>query len=184
MDADLNKYDLEHVVSDHPKMTREEWQEAYRRAWRTYYNQEHVITVVRRAAASGMNVYTVMRLMAWFWASWEFYNIYPLESGLIRRRVRRDRRPGLPIESAWTFYPREAFELVAKSARLIAMYVKLNWIARAIKRDPHAKDYRDLALTTQSGGDVENLAMFEQSESARQAGAKARRIASKIEKTA
>ena len=26
MDPDMNKYDLEHVVADHPKMTREEWE--------------------------------------------------------------------------------------------------------------------------------------------------------------
>jgi hypothetical protein len=131
-----------------------------------------------------MNAKTVMALMAWFWASWEFYNIYPLESGLVRRKVRLDRRPGMPIESAWTFYPRQVFELVAKNARLIAMYAKLYWKTRAIKRDPAAKEYRDLALTTQTGGDVDNLAMFELSESARQAGAKARRVASKLEKMA
>ena len=29
MDADLNKYDLEHVVTDHPKMTREVLQAVY-----------------------------------------------------------------------------------------------------------------------------------------------------------
>ena len=37
IDPDLNKFDLEHVTTDHPRMTREEWQEAYRLAWRTYY---------------------------------------------------------------------------------------------------------------------------------------------------
>ena len=30
----------------------------------------------------------------------EIEDIHPLESGLIRRKVRRDRRPGLPIEIA------------------------------------------------------------------------------------
>ncbi|MBV9288718.1 MAG: radical SAM protein, partial [Hyphomicrobiales bacterium] len=37
IDADLNKFDLEHVVTDHPRMTRAEWQELYHTAFRTYY---------------------------------------------------------------------------------------------------------------------------------------------------
>ena len=79
IDPDLNKFDLEHVVCDHPRMSREEWQEAYRLAWKTYYTEDHVKTVIRRAAAGGPRVDTVAYLMVWFWASWEFYNIYPLE---------------------------------------------------------------------------------------------------------
>ena len=53
IDPDLNKFDLEHVTTDHPRMTREEWQEAYRLAWRTYYTPEHIKTVIRRAVAGG-----------------------------------------------------------------------------------------------------------------------------------
>jgi hypothetical protein len=180
MDDDLNKYDLEHVVSDHPRMSRAEWQEAYRQAWRTYYNEEHVVTVVRRAAASGMNVETVLFLMTWFWASWEFYHIYPLESGLVRRKARRDRRPGLPIESALTFYPRHIASTIAIHVRLAAMLLRLFWIAQKIKRDPKAREYTDLALTPQAGGDSENLELFQLSEGARQAGAKARLHAEKL----
>ena len=108
LDPDLNKYDLEHVVCDHPKMTREQWQQAYRQAWKTYYTDEHIVTVMRRAAACRMNVEMVLALMVWFWASMELYNIYPLESGLIRRKVRRDRRPGLPIEGCLRTTSRQA----------------------------------------------------------------------------
>src|SRR5271165_5808723 len=53
IDPDLNKFDLEHVVCDHPKMTRAEWQKAYHTAFRTYYTDEHMKTVIRRAAAGG-----------------------------------------------------------------------------------------------------------------------------------
>jgi len=180
MDDDLNKYDLEHVVSDHPRMSREEWQEAYRQAWRTYYNEEHVITVIRRAAASGMNVDTVLFLMTWFWASWEFYHIYPLESGLIRRKARRDRRPGLPIESALTFYPRHLLSTIAIHLQLLAMLGRLFWIAQKIKRDPKAREYTDLALTPQAGGDSDNLELFQLTEGARQAGQKARQHAERL----
>src|SRR5438876_6602355 len=53
MDADLNKYDLNHVVTGHPIMSQKEWESAYRDAWATYYTDEHVETVLRRAIATG-----------------------------------------------------------------------------------------------------------------------------------
>ena len=33
MDPDMNKYDLNHRVSHHPKMSDAEWEDAYRAAW-------------------------------------------------------------------------------------------------------------------------------------------------------
>ena len=53
IDPDLNKFDLEHVVTDHPRMSRTEWQELYHTAFRTYYTDDHMKTVIRRAAAGG-----------------------------------------------------------------------------------------------------------------------------------
>ena len=38
MDPDLNKYDLNHRVSHHPKMSDAEWEEAYRAAWHSFYS--------------------------------------------------------------------------------------------------------------------------------------------------
>ncbi len=175
VDPDLNKFDLEHVVCDHPRMSRAEWQEAYRQAWRTYYTEDHIKTVIRRAAAGGPRVETVAYLLVWFWASWEFYNIYPLESGLIRRKVRRDRRPGMKIESALTFYPRYVADLVVKHAKILGMFARITWFARSVKRDPDARNYTDAALR-ESTADYDTLEMFQLSESARQAGAKAKRI--------
>ena len=49
MDADLNKYDLEHAVTDHPKMTRAELEAIYQEAWSLYYTPEHIETLLRRA---------------------------------------------------------------------------------------------------------------------------------------
>jgi radical SAM superfamily enzyme YgiQ (UPF0313 family) len=175
IDADLNKFDLEHVVCDHPRMSREQWQEAYRQAWRTYYTEDHIKTVIRRAAAGGPRADTVAYLMVWFWASWEFYNIYPLESGFIRRKNRLERRPGLPIESALTFYPRYCADLIVKHAKIARMFAKIYWTARKLQRDPNARNYTDAALR-ESSADYDSLEMFQLSESARAAGAKARRI--------
>ena len=48
MDPDMNKYDLNHRVSHHPKMSDAEWEEAYRAAWEAFYTPEHVRTILRR----------------------------------------------------------------------------------------------------------------------------------------
>ncbi|HLW91127.1 MAG TPA: radical SAM protein [Roseiarcus sp.] len=175
MDEDLNKYDLEHVVTDHPKMSREEWQEAYRRAWRTYYTPEHVTTVIRRAAASGLRVEMVTFLIVWFWASFDLYNIYPLESGIVRRKARLDRRPGFPIESFWTFYPRHITETIAKHVKLARLLWRMWRVERAIKRDPLSRNYTDMSLTADTSHDIDEMEMFQVTESARQAAAKVRK---------
>ena len=51
----MNKYDLEHVVTGHPTMSKAEWERAYRLAWETYYTPEHMETVMRRAVATGIS---------------------------------------------------------------------------------------------------------------------------------
>ena len=67
MDPDMNKYDLEHVVTGHPKMSKADWERAYRLAWETYYTPEHMITVMRRAVATGISPGKMMFLLVWFY---------------------------------------------------------------------------------------------------------------------
>jgi radical SAM superfamily enzyme YgiQ (UPF0313 family) len=174
IDPDLNKFDLEHVVCDHPKMTRQQWQEAYWSAWSTYYTDDHMKTVIRRAAAGGPRVDAVCFLMVTFWASSQLYNIYPLEAGLMRRKVRTDRRPGRAIENPLVFYPRYAWETASIFGRAGAKLAQLWRFARTVQRDPNAKNYTDEALRTSD--DYDHQEMYQLTESARQAGAKAKRI--------
>jgi len=54
MESDLNNYDLEHVTARHPRMTADQWQGIYDRAWHLYYTPEHVATLLRRAKADGV----------------------------------------------------------------------------------------------------------------------------------
>ena len=156
IDPDLNKFDLEHVTTDHPRMSREEWQEAYRLAWRTYYTPEHIKTVIRRAVAGGPRPDTVAYLLTWFWASFHFYNIYPLETGMIRRRYRRDRRPGMPLENPLVFYTRHWGGQVVTYARILAMFAKIHLWTRRLERDPerqelHRRGATDVRRLRQSG---------------------------------
>src|SRR4029079_7752138 len=51
MDPDMNKYDLEHVTTGHPRMTQAEWETVYHQAWEAYYTPAHQMTIFRRTAA-------------------------------------------------------------------------------------------------------------------------------------
>src|SRR3569623_729187 len=50
LDPDLNKYDLNHICTPHPKMSREEWDRAYEEAWLSYYAIDHIEPLLRRVA--------------------------------------------------------------------------------------------------------------------------------------
>src|SRR5438552_8909734 len=50
MDPDMNKYDLEHVLTAHARMSKEQWEGIYRDAWKIYYTPEHIESILRRSA--------------------------------------------------------------------------------------------------------------------------------------
>ena len=100
MDPDMNKYDLNHRVSHHPTMTDAEWERAYNDAWNRYYSPDHVKTVMRRMAASGTSPGKIMTYMILFSGWVKIEGVHPLEAGFLRRKSRRDRRPGLPTVPA------------------------------------------------------------------------------------
>ncbi|WP_158816856.1 radical SAM protein [Methylocapsa sp. S129] len=177
MDPDMNKYDLLHVTTGHPLMSKAEWERVYKLAWDTYYTPEHVATVLRRAQATRVSMSTMMYLLMWFSGSMALEGVHPLESGLVRRKVRRDRRPGFAIESPLTFYPKYVGELIAKHVKFARMYWKMYKLSRSIKRDPHARDYMDTALAPVAGSDLDLLEMFQVTEAARTVAAKARQRA-------
>jgi radical SAM superfamily enzyme YgiQ (UPF0313 family) len=160
VDADMNRYDLNHVCTAHPKMSRSEWESAYRMAWETYYTEEHVETVIRRNVAMRCRATNAILLMTWFGGSIHIEGVHPLEAGLFRYKFRRDRRPGFALEPVWTFYPRYFFESIAKLARWFGIYAGLRWKYMRVKRDPRRFDYMDTALTPVTDEDQETLELF------------------------
>ena len=147
MDPDLNKYDLNHATTGHPLMSQAEWEEIYQEAWDTYYSQEHIERILRRAAATKNSVGKTLFIVNWFIGSTRIERIHPLECGFVRLKFRRDRRPGLPIEPAWRFYPRYLAESVTKQARWLWLWGKQYKLYHAIKKDPNRRSYMDDALT-------------------------------------
>src|SRR6201994_4385062 len=99
MDPDLNKYDLNHRVSHHPTMSDQEWEEAYRAAWDTYYTPEHIRTILRRSAAHKLGrPKTALTTIMWFRLMTLYEGVHPLEGGAFRLKFRRDRRSGMQLE--------------------------------------------------------------------------------------
>jgi len=147
MDADLNTYDVEHVCTAHPAMSRREWEEIYREAWSLYYTPAHMTTVLRRAAATGVPMGSLIKVLVTFATTVRLENVHPLQGGILRLKRRSERRPGLPPESPWIFWPRFIRETLSKHTILIATIGRLVVIRIAIARDPGARVYIDRALT-------------------------------------
>ena len=118
LDPDLNKYDLEHALTQHPKMNKAEWEKLYRDAWAIYYTPEHIETILRRAQACGINILRLAQIILWFAQSLAIERVHPLQGGFVRLKARDERRPELPREPVWKFYPAYALEFVVKHARV------------------------------------------------------------------
>jgi radical SAM superfamily enzyme YgiQ (UPF0313 family) len=160
LDPDLNKYDNYHVTTTHPRMSTQEWARVYEMAWERYYSMEHIETILRRATICGGRASNAAFLLTWFNASIEIEKIHPLEGGFIRRKNRRERRPGLPLEPIWRFYPRYAADLILKQYRWCLLYLRLRRIYLKIKRDPARYRYSDLAITPITDDEVSTRELF------------------------
>ncbi|HEY7992028.1 MAG TPA: radical SAM protein [Stellaceae bacterium] len=147
LESDLNKYDLEHVCTTNPTMSRETWEKVYRDAWRSYYSSEHIVRVMKRAFALNVGTLRILYLMLAFRTSIELEKVHPLQSGYFRLKYRRDRRPGMPLESPLVFYPKYAFGQIYKHLRLLGWIIYFGSIRFKLARDPHRRDYTDEAMT-------------------------------------
>lgn len=146
MDDDLNKYDLNHDVTTHPVMSRDEWRDVYHRAWETYYTDEHVETVLRRCIATGTSPGKTMFFIVWFKGCIGIEGIHPLEGGFLRIRSRRNRRAGSRIENPLIFYPKYYAQILWKQAQWISLYTRMRLIYRRVRKDPTRFEYMDIAL--------------------------------------
>ncbi|MBO9425033.1 radical SAM protein [Labrenzia sp. R4_1] len=179
MDPDLNKYDLNHRVSHHSKMSDDEWEEAYREAWSSYYSDSHIETVLRRAAAHkkgrpGNKLF----LMMWFKLMIECEGVHPLEGGYFRLKFRKDRRSGFPIENPFVFYPRYVWEVISKHWAYVSAVWRVHRIYRRVKAAPGRREYSDVAIAPMSADMEEDLAMITETRGGKDAVAKSARDAS------
>ncbi|MBX7053527.1 MAG: radical SAM protein [Pyrinomonadaceae bacterium] len=146
MDEDLNKYDLNHDVTDHPIMSRDEWRSTYRKAWETYYTDDHVETILRRCIATGTSPGKTMFFIVWFKGCIQIEGVHPLEGGFLRIRSRRNRRSGMKVESPLAFYPKYLARTFLSQFRWISLYVRMRLIYLRVRKAPDRLSYMDTAL--------------------------------------
>ena len=184
MDSDMNKYDGEHVVAEHPKMSQVEWEQAYQDAWRQYYTSEHMETILRRGAATGSSMARLWTYIFFFGTFVPFENVHPLQGGLFRRKYRRDRRPGMAVEPRWSFYPKYVVHTVMKYGRLLPIAIRLFATSRSLIKATRRGQIElarmretDLALKPVTDPETDTLEMFTRTDSTRNAVEHARKIA-------
>jgi radical SAM superfamily enzyme YgiQ (UPF0313 family) len=158
MEPDMNKYDVVHVTTRHSTMSDAELLGIYHKAWDLYYSPQHVETVLRRAKVWGFDPRNMMMKLLLFHAVPRLERVHPLEGGLFRRKVRRDRRGGMPLESRFTFYARYAWEIVSKHLRFAAMYVQYSRTLGRVVRD--ATPYMDTAMTAVQDTEFQTLEIY------------------------
>jgi len=85
--------------------------------------------------------------------------VHPLEGGLFRRKFRRDRRRGMPLEGRWAFYGRYAWDILSKHIRFVGMYLQYRGALKRVVRD--RTPYLDVATTpVQQKAELETLQMY------------------------
>jgi hypothetical protein len=155
MDPDLNKYDLNHRVTHHPRMSDAEWDQAYADVWHRFYSMDHMETILKRMAALGSNkkLTTLYRLL-WYRDFHRLYGCHPLEGGFGRIKVRTDRRYGMKRENPVTFYARFAGSEVRNVGSMFWTYLRLSRRLKAIWADPRKRRYRDVAITPPAANEL------------------------------
>ena len=176
MDPDLNKFDLNHRVWHHSHMSDTEWEEAYRAAWDSYYSPDHVRTILRRAATNRLRyLKSVLSSILWFNLMIPYENVHPLEGGAFRLKFRRDRRPGMPLESPWVFYPRHLREIVVKARGYWSTYRRFKAIMNEVRNAPDRATYTDLAIAPPKDQDFDTLDLYHATSGGEAALARTRR---------
>ena len=177
MDLDLNRYDVEHVCTAHSKMSKNEWQDIYHEAWSLYYTPEHMKTLLRRAAATGVPIGNLAKYLLTFSTTDRLEKVHPLQGGILRLKHPSERRTGLSRENPWVFWPRFYRDTFVKHAILTCAIFRLLIWQTVITYSPEARNYMDKALTPVSDDEDETLDLLTKTTGALAAVAHVKKIA-------
>ena len=169
MSSDLNNYDVEHAVTAHAGMTAAEWQSIYDQAWHLYYSPEHIATLLRRAKVSGIRTTRLAFTIFYFYASYAFEHVHPLQSGVLRRKNRRQRRCTYPRENIAAYLLRRTRDFFGTYPPGLRFLWRLELLRRKIEREPNEHAIPDLALEPITDEYGNGLELFNATESARHA---------------
>jgi hypothetical protein len=104
-------------------------------------------------------------------------NVHPLQSGVLRLKSPSERRPGLPRERVWVFWPRFVWETLYKHIILAGVIGRLLVLKISIACNPHARAYMDRALTPVDADNDSTLDLLTKTAGASTAIAHIRKVA-------
>ncbi|MBI4528859.1 MAG: radical SAM protein [Deltaproteobacteria bacterium] len=98
MDRDFNKRDSFHATIEHPRMSAEEWTEAYEEAWKTFYSKENMIRILARWNHNPKVYWNLMSVFFWYKNAALIEKEHPMIAGFFRLKQRLSRRRGFAID--------------------------------------------------------------------------------------
>jgi hypothetical protein len=158
-------------------MSQQEWEQIYQEAWTLYYTPDHMKTLLKRAAATGVPMRSLATLLFLFATTMQLERVHPLQGGILRLKHLSELRPGLDRPPAWLFWLRFLFGSTAKYARMIATYARIAQWRRAIERNSAAHAYMDQALTPVADNEEDTLDLLKETAGALAAVAHAKKVA-------
>jgi hypothetical protein len=134
-------------------------------------------TLMRRAATTGVPMGSLLKVLVSFATTVRLENVHPLQSGILRLKNPSERRPGLPRERVWVFWPRFVWETLYKHVILAGVIARLLALKISIACDPHARAYMDRALAPVDDDDDATLDLLTKTAGASTAIAHIKKVA-------
>jgi len=120
MDPDFNKRDSFHATINHPRMTAEEWTQAYENAWEAFYSKENMIKVLSRWSNHPKNYWNLMSVFFWYKNAALIEKQHPMVAGFFRLKDRKNRRPRFAVDSL----PIHAWKRTKEITQLLIAWAK------------------------------------------------------------
>ena len=146
MDPDLNKRDSFHATVQHPRMTAEEWTDAYRAAWQAFYRKENLIKILARWSHNPSVYWNLLFVYLWYKNAAIIEREHPMIAGFFRLKDRRSRRPGFAVDS-WPVHLWKRAQEVLRFARSWVRLLKEMeeiWLATRPRSDREKQVVREI----------------------------------------
>ncbi|MBI3327147.1 MAG: B12-binding domain-containing radical SAM protein [Nitrospinae bacterium] len=116
MAEDFNLYDSFHETTHHPHLQDGLWTKAYQEAWDRFYSYDNMKAILLRTQTEA-SYWNTFKNLLWYKSSFFVYREHPMISGFFRLKGRKLRRPGLPIQPVWVYWPHRVAELAGEYHR-------------------------------------------------------------------
>jgi radical SAM superfamily enzyme YgiQ (UPF0313 family) len=120
MDPDFNKRDSFHATIEHPRMSAEEWTDAYENAWQSFYSKENMIKILSRWSDNPKVYWNLMSVFFWYKNAALIEKQHPMVAGFFRLKDRRARRSGFAVDPL----PVHLWKRTKETTRLLISWAK------------------------------------------------------------